>query len=374
MVSINFNWNVYKMVSNKAYDFTLNNDAKTCKRDGDFFECEGARVAIFRKGASVLDMLGATLRVSGVLTSGEVYKANLLRWFNEDYESAQIFASGIDYPSYTPYHNKPKKESAYFYGFELEVLERNRDCFKALSAIESNIIRKVSDVSIGRGQVGEGIEFVSGAFLHPSDAINPSFYEPFCDMITGLAKSKTIETTGLHFHVSREAFGATTSEQMENIAKCIYIENYLLNDASLERVFGRGTNREWARRNETRTTFVNDLANVCRVVGGRIMNDESVRVKMVEELTQGNAIRVGHNYPQERYQRVNITNPHTIEFRQGKGDINSKSLARIAQHIDTLIKYASTAKWASLSQDGYLRSIPRSAKYDILRDCFTLND
>lgn len=381
MTTINFNWNTAKMVNGKQYNFTFTTIGGTsaemvCIKDGSNFAVvengDTHEREIFRNGATVADMISLCLCKAGKVESG-IYKAFILAVFNEDYTTANRYGAGVAYPSSEAGHNTPNAGGAYFYGFELEVSARTRECYRALSAIESNIVRKVSDSSIDSINGAGGIEFVSGALIAPKDAINPDFYAPMCDILTGLAKSKTMSGNGLHFHISREAFGETEAEQMENIAKVIYIENYILNGNALTAVFGRPVN-DWARANRTETGLVNHVAEVAKVAGRAFMNDAEMRRAITKDLTPFNKIRCGHNYPNERYQRINITNPKTIEFRQGKGDISSKSLARIAQHIETLVKYAKTTKWGALSEAGYLRSIPASNKYQILRDCWQIED
>lgn len=372
MKAINFNWNTSKMTEGERYDFTFDGSPAQCYKNGSTFAVEDGeshatcKREIFRAGASVLDMLAICICKAGEVRSGEVYRASLLIWNNPDYTSSAIYRAGVDCPSTHAEHNTPREECPYYYGFELEVSCRTRETFDAAAAIRSNIVRKVSDSSIS----DRGIEFVSGALIAPADAVNPAFYEDFCGMLTGLAISRTDSTTGLHFHVSRAAFGETEAEQLENIAKAVYMENYVLNQEALTRVFGRPAGGSWCRQNATRGDFAQSLAAVTAIAGRRIMNDVDIRAALTNDLTPYNATRVGHTYPYERYQRINLTNPATIEFRQGKGDINSKSLARIAQHVDTLVKYCKNTKWGTLNEAGYLRSIPSSNKYSILRDCW----
>lgn len=373
--AINFNWNHFKMANGKRYDISVESDLRRAgawqvwKEGSIFYAFDGVdtfSMQIFRDGATVADLIACIMRAPASVRSGEVYKADILRLIDDTYTDDTIYNNGIQAPSVSVEHNTKRDGAQYAFGLELEVSCRNETCMRALSGMESNIFHMVSDSSISC----YGIEFVSGALIAPKDATNPAFYEPLCNMLTGLAKSRTDRTTGLHFHIGREAFGDTKPEQMETIAKVIFMENYILNQRNLTAIYGRSISSDWARPNETKTDLTEAVAKVVKVAGARIMNDSSIRAAMVDDLTPYDSIRSGHNYPPERYQRINITNRATVEFRQGKGDINSKSLARIAQHIDVLVNYCKGSTWAKLSEDGYLHAIPNNNKFAILRDAW----
>jgi len=375
--AINFNWVITEKVTDgKIYDFHFadyrgNVTHFTCCKNGNGLTVRDAdgpaevTVPIFRNGMRVRDALALALKRAGRVTSGEVYRADILQDINPDYEESEIYTD-IYSPSHNFAANMPRKESAYFIGFELETTGRNRDCERALHNLRSNIWRQVTDASISGP--ADGIEFVS-TLIHPEDAVKPAFYADFFDMLTGLAVSSSLQSTGLHCHISREAFGDTDAEQDENIAKAIYLENFLLSDDALTRLYGRNAGGQWARPNESRTGIVGHVAAL-RQYSRNILNDNGVKAAMQADLMTGNKTRCGHNYPAERYHRINITNQHTVEFRQGKGQIKSQALANIAQHAVTLAKYCRETAWQKLSADGYYRSIPSSAKFSELKAIF----
>jgi len=375
MTAINFNWNVNdKLTNGKVYDFVFTDYASnaetpcTLRKDSNalFFNVgrEELRVEIFRAGMIVRDAIAVALKRAGRVSSGEVYKANILLEVREDYEKEQIY-SGIHYPSTEFITNFPHKDSAYFLGFELETAGRNALCETALHNIKSNIWRQVSDASIEGPRGARGIEFVS-TLIHPSDAIKADFYADFCEMITGLALSSSLESTGLHCHISRTAFGEDEPTQNENIAKLIYLENFVLSSRALVKLYGRDGGR-WARPNTSEVVeHVEALKAYCR----DIVNQRGIHEALQTDLLRGNKTRCGHNYPEERYHRINITNQHTIEFRQGKGQIKSQSIANIAQHATTAAAYVCATKWANLSALGYYKSIPTSNKYGELKRIF----
>ena len=377
--AINFNWVINEKVTDgKIYDFTFfehETNAATactfCKRANMVTiaaanGCGSVQVEIFRNGMSARDAIAVGLKKSGRVTSGEVYKAEILREVRDEYETNEIY-TGIFQPSHEFRTNKPHKNSSYFIGFELETAGRNTACEIALHNLKSNIWRQVSDASIRGNRGTNGIEFVS-TLIHPDDAVKAAFYEDFCGMLTGLAVSSSLSSTGLHCHISREAFGEDEETQNENIAKCIYMENFVLSSRSLTAIFGRDASSEWARPNNSDVVeHVEALKRYCR----NIINEKGVRDALKADLLQGNKIRNGHNYPSERYHRVNITNKYTVEFRQGKGQIKSAALANIAQHVTTIAAYCKATKWANLSAVGYWRSIPTSAKYSDIKRAFS---
>lgn len=378
--AINFNWVISEKVTDgKVYNFTFTN------LDGEATDLEfvkignrisvrfadgvdGVFVDIFRQGMKVIDALALALKSAGRVTSGEVYRADLLAVVSSDYETREMY-TGIHSPSHEFQANRPTRESDFYIGFELETAGRNSNCECALHNLKSNIWRQVSDGSIEGRNGANGIEFVS-TLLHPADAVKPDFYGPFFDMLTGLAVSSSLPSTGLHCHISRAAFGEDEETQDENIAKLIYLENFVLSDRALSELYGRDASGRWARPNESATGFVSHLAAVAQYAP-RVMSENGIRTALKTDLLTGNKSRRGHNYPSERYHRINITNPNTVEFRQGKGQIKSQALANIAQHAVTIAKYCKETPWHKLSARGYWQSIPTSAKYGEIKRIFS---
>ena len=374
--AINFNWIISEKCTNgKIYDFSFigmdgTRTALTFAYDGTNATVTNTNgnasksTRVFRAGMRVKDAIALTIRKAGRVESGEVYKCNILQDINADYDTAEIYAD-IHQPSHDFTTNFPRRESAYYLGFELETAGRNNDCYYALTNFVSNIWRKVSDASIHGN--GGGVEFVS-TLLHPEDAIKPAFYESFCDMITGLAQSRTLDSTGLHCHISRTAFGDTEQEQDENIAKLIYLENYVLNDDNLRKVYGRGTN-DWSRPNTDASNILNHV-EALKTYAPNLITNAGIKSAICASLMRANKTRSGHNYPSERYHRINITNKYTVEFRQGKGNINSNAIATIAQHATTAAAFVRSTKWEKLTAENYYKFIPTTNKYALLKSIF----
>lgn len=377
--AINFNWVITEKVTDgKIYDFNFTDydgavSHFTLTKRADRVTLRHADgpaevvVPIFRARMTVRDIIGLGLKRAGFATSGEVYKCDILQSISSDYETNEIYTD-IWSPSHEFRTNKPVKESTYFVGFELETAGRNADCERTLHNLRSNIWRQVTDGSIHGTNGATGIEFVT-TLLHPDDAIKPAFFAEFFDILTGLAVSGTLESTGLHCHISRTAFGETDAEQDENIAKAIYMENFILSDSALSTLYGRSARGQWAQPNTGETGIVQHVAALQRY-SRNILSDNGVKNALKTDLMTGNKTRRGHNYPSERYHRINITNQYTVEFRQGKGQIKSQVLANIAQHAVTLAKYCRETAWHKLSADGYFKSIPSSAKFGELKRIF----
>ena len=376
--AINFNWVISEKVTDgKVYNFEFVDMDGNCtdlefSKESDRVKIqiageEAARfINIFRAGMRVIDAISLAITKAGRVTSGAVYKADILTAINSNYEEREMY-TGIHNPSHNFEANMPYEDSPYYLGFELETAGRNDDCETALHRLRSNIWRQVTDASINGRNGADGIEFVT-TLLHPDDAIKPAFYESFFDMLTGLAVSASLPSTGLHCHISRTAFGDTDEEQDENIAKLVYMENYILSEDSLSKLYGRGRG-DWCRRNESTTGILSHVAAL-QAYEPRILNAAGIREALKTDLLAGNKTRSGHNYPRERYHAINITNQNTVEFRQGKGQIKSQVLANIAQHVVTIAKYCRETAWHKLSAQGYWQSIPTSNKYSEIKTIF----
>lgn len=333
------------------------------RQDNDIlFFVENNRVAktpIFRDKATILDIIAVTLKTAAKLTSKTTYKADLLCDMWDGYTSHEIHCGFLSYNGERRATlNTPTEAKPFYFGIELEVESRNQSCFEALTNISSNMWRTASDGSLS----SRGVEFISD-LIAPQDAIQAKTFEPLCNMIAGLATSRTNSATGLHLHISREAFGTTEQEQRETIAKVIVMENERLNQNALTKIYGRCKN-DWSRNNTAtdRSAFIDGVKAVAEHAPN-ILRDAGVKAKYIQDLTTHD--KEGHT--QNRYRAVNITNPKTIEFRQGKGHINSQHIATIAQHILALVEYCKATKFEKLSEYAYIRSIPNSARYARLK-------
>ena len=369
MAAINFNWNVNKLTNGTVYNFSAHLYGNGAQYDGTLTKtADGVRVtlgdgtadvALFRDGMTVADVLAIALKRGAHVASGNApYKADILRYCAPvaDGYGTHIYKGLGGYHSHT---YQQRTDCPYYYGIELETVARNESAFNALNGFESNCFYMERDGSLP----SYGIEFVS-TLIRPQDAVTPAFFEPLCNCLTGLAKSKTIEATGLHVHVSSCALGSNDSEICETAAKISDMLDEIIGDGILREIFGRDVN-DWCKRAE-RSEFSRALAVVKNTAGASILRDENIKSRYVADLTRN--YKAGHN--SRRYYRLNLTNEHTIEFRQGKGNISSAAISTMIQFIDTLIKYCKSTKFDRLSLFGYIRSIPTSAKYQRLRDYF----
>ena len=376
MAAINFNRECKSLENGMVYNFsghtfkvvrgqlTAEEDQNgTICRDGNNLHVTWGTAtadhAIFRDAETVSDALACAFARPAHFESGNApYKTDILI-------ATAPMADGYGaryYQGVGGYHSheyETRTDCPYYFGIELEVVARNEKAYNALERFTSNAWYMENDGSLPC----YGIEYIS-TLIRPADAINPQYFEAFCNQLAGLAKSKTMSETGLHFHVSRAAFGETETEQMETAAKVSDMMDTILPASALKAIFGRDINR-WCNIAD-RGEFSNALAIVKRTAGANIMRDDSIKAAYIADLTKYN--KAGHSY---RYYRLNLTNNNTIEFRQGKGQISSTAIATMAQFIDTIIKYCKTTKFERISARGYINSIPNSAKYSRLRDYFS---
>lgn len=377
MNAINFNWTISKMVEGKAYNFNaflyaidmevecsivrISEHLCEVRCAGEVKQVRAPREA---SKSRVKDVLAMAILHGATLTSGQVYKCNLHYLMDENRETREIYAhfGPHGYAASTHFEeNLPHDMEEITLGFELEMLPRS-GCTEALGTFRSNVWRVVSD-----GSVRLGSEYVS-TILNASDCLKPAYFEDFCDMLQGIATSRSNSETGLHAHTGRRAWGETEEEQNENIAKGIWFYDNILDPSALEMVFGRKSER-WAQR--TPLTGCEEIPALLQKYGKSLIKAEEIKKALKASLLKDNKIRQRHtDYPTERYRAINITNKATVEFRQGKGSISAKALARISQFIFCFIKYVRATKWEKLSQEGFIKSIPTSAKFDLVRACF----
>lgn len=370
-LDLNFNRLAKELPEGKRFEVNF-----TQAQDGQFFNYEVERVGekilffhgstqvynvrIFRDKATILDIIALALRRAGKLTSKTTYKADLLLNMWDGYTEDTTHAGLLSYyGERSATLNRPTEEKPYYIGVELEVESRNREAREALTNFRSNMWRVARDGSLSAEY---GLEFISD-LIAPSDAIQPKTFEPLCNILQGLATSRTSDRTGLHVHVSRPAGGETEQEQIETIAKIILMQNEILSQSNLAKLYGREKNR-WSANNITtdRSRFVDGL-KVVKEHAPNVLKDAGAKAKYIQDLTPHN--KEGHT--DNRYRAVNLTNEHTIEFRQGKGHINSTHIATIIQHIITLFDYCKATKIEKLSEHGYIKSIPNAARYAHLK-------
>ncbi len=153
--------------------------------------------------------------------------------------------------------------------------------------------------------LSDGLELVT----HPMTLnyhINSMPWEDICEMALKLGyRSHNTKTSGLHVHINRSAFGNTTEEQEECIARILYF--FESNWCELLRFSRRNAAQlnRWAKRygwKETPADVLYDAKSKCR----------------------------------ERYTCVNITNYSTIEFRIFRGTLKYNTVIATLQLVDAV--------------------------------------
>ena len=370
MAAINFNRKANELTEGVRYEFTANAGtgatnwelwrhgvAVTFHKVGDE-DSETRATDIFRDGETVADLLACHFATPMHVESGNApYKADILTVTAPiaDGYSAQMLQGIGGYHSHAYQH---RTDCSYYFGIELETVARNEYAYRAATHLKSNMVYMERDGSLP----SYGIEYIT-TLIRPQDAIKADFWQPLCDTLTGLCKSATVRETGLHVHISRTAFGTDESAQIENIAKAVEMVTNVIPSGIQETIFGRSSG-QWCKVHDF-DEFSRALAIVKRTAPA-VMKENSVKAAYMKDLTKYN--KSGHG---NRYFQVNLTNENTVEFRQGKGAINSNKIAQIVQFIDTLVKYCNATKFERLSMAGYIASVQSSGKYSALKTTLT---
>lgn len=308
-------------------------------------------VAIFRDALTIKAALAMAINAPGRLTSGEVYKAEIGTLCDDNYTADVIHTDTNSYHS-TRTLNKAKEAQPYYIGVELELIARNAQCYRAMNRIESNIWHRERDCSIG----DSGQEWITCP-LRVKDAINQDFWATSMDVLTQFAISRTSTATGLHVHISREAFGASEEAQAETLAKVVFFHDHILSNSTLSRIYGRSESVHYAHINHDDDDNAAKLASLAKIAPALLRADGVADV-----------LKASYSYHNgDRYQRINTAKEATIEFRQGKGQINSEAIATLCQFVDAIVRFCRETPAYKLTAARFIASLPASRKYDNLR-------
>ena len=358
MKAINFNFPAMRMAEGETYNFTFvsgeTSTEYTITRAGTVAKVSNGRAAasvdIFRDSLPVWAVIEIALKAPGVVTSGAVYKMDICTANNDHYTTTCDHTGTAGYHT-TPAINKPAAAVPYMLGVELELITRTRDAYQTLNAIHSNVFHREQDGSLSGGAGGQ--EWITCPLI-PSDACDPQFWAPYMDKLTQYATSRTNSCTGLHVHISREAFTIGGADFLETLSKVIYFHEFIVPEGIKSAIYGRDRARwaePWAHRENGEK-----IVELAKKAPG-ILRDGNI-IEMIKE---------DADHVSEHYERINTSKRATIEFRQGKGHINSDHIARICQFVDTLVKFCRETPHYKLTLDRYAASLPTSRKYDNLR-------
>jgi hypothetical protein len=258
-------------------------------------------------------------------------------FFHKDY-ACDVTYTGVR--SYHSHHgdamNAPKKSySGHKIGVELEVECNNSESHRKCTEIQSNWIYMETDGSLS----SRGIEFITIP-LRPQDAKKAETWSALIAYLSKHAKSWSKSNCGLHVHIGREILGRTAEQQSETIGKMLFLYHHWLKDCSMNRaIYGRmrGYSDQDAKAAE---------ADAARTLGKEVFKSkklkDTVKKALIDKSSHG------------RYFDINLSNSATIEFRRGRGSINTARITAVVEYCELICLYAKQAKWENISEADFV--------------------
>lgn len=272
---------------------------------------------------------------SSTTQSPQVDESNV--FVNKNYESTTMYTGVQSYHSHhSSVPNKPVKDySGYKVGVELEVECKNSECHRQCSEIQSNWIYMETDCSLST----RGIEFITIP-LRPKDAKKAETWSSLIVYLFKRAKSWNTSTCGLHIHIGREILGRTAEQQSETIGKMLFLYHYWLKDCAMNRaIYGR------ARGYSDQDAKVTE-ADAARTLGKEVFKSkklkDTVKNALIDKSSRG------------RYFDINLSNSATIEFRRGRGSLNTNRITAVIEYCELICLYAKQAKWENICEADFV--------------------
>lgn len=191
----------------------------------------------------------------------------------------------------------------------------------------------------------EGVEIVS----HPGSLAWHCYDMRWAEVIRQCKalnyKSHDTTTCGLHIHVGRRGMGSDGSSRDTAAANLVVLVNALWANLVTFTRRTEGALNNWAARPTLRDYITERDADwniIHRTLD--LDNDADLKVSALKTRDSG------------RYQAVNLTNTHTVEFRLFRGTLKRDTLIAAIQLVSNLTKYAMThtpteckrAKWSDI--------------------------
>lgn len=277
-------------------------------------------------GLAKFDLPTNIIKVLSFESEKEKKERNKFTFIRKDIETGRIYSGRYQYHEIKDY-NRLLKPTELKTGIELEMISKP-DQYTNLRKMKSNWFFFQYDGSLG----SNGWELTTVPI--PSNvAKNPKTYEILCQELTKYATSYENRETGLHVHLSREHFFTKQDPATEkaNLVKALFLYAYVLQNAN-SRIFLRSYN-DYSTRIEIRQ------ARALYEIGTKYIKNNYL-IDLQDNIYS--------SIPRTRYSAINITNPYTIEFRQGKGTIKPESIARIVEYCQLITKYASTKPFSAM--------------------------
>lgn len=253
------------------------------------------------------------------------------------------YACDVTYEGVRSYHshhggtmNAPKKSySGHKIGVELEVECNSSSAYDKVKSITSNWVYMETDGSLSC----RGVELITIPLV-PSDAKAASTWSPLIAYLTKYAKSWSKTNCGLHVHIGREILGKTAEQQSETIGKMLFLYHHWLKDCAMNRaIYGRlrGYSDQDGKAQE---------ADAARTLGKEVFKSKKLKDTVKKALIDKNS--------RGRYFDINLSNAATIEFRRGRGSINSNRITAVIEYCELICKYAKQAKWENICEADFV--------------------
>lgn len=282
-------------------------------------------------GLAKFDLPVNIIKVLSFESEKEKKERNKYTFLRKDVETERIYSGRYQYHEIKQY-NKLLKPTDLKTGIELEMISKP-DQYTNLRKIKSNWFWFQYDGSLGNS----GWELTTVP-LPSNTAKNPKTYETLCQELAKYATSYENRETGLHVHLSREHFYTRKDPATEraNLVKALFLYAYVLQNAN-NKIFLRSYN-DYSTRIEIRQ------ARALYEIGTKYIKNNYLMDLQNNIYT---------SIPRTRYSAINITNPYTVEFRQGKGTIKAESIARMVEYCQLVTKYASTRPFSAMDLDKF---------------------
>lgn len=261
-------------------------------------------------------------------------------FMSDKYERDSIYRGQHHYHRHHgEYMNKPKSgTNDYLIGVELEVeFGGNSDAMYEFNSAPSNWFYRETDSSLGSG----GVEIITVPLL-PTDAKNEEFWKPLVDSIRPYARSWDTGRCGLHVHIGRNILGnPRRDDHSEVIGKMLYFYHHCLKDTSLNvGIYGRsqGYHEPDAKTETSRAVDVLGASTV-------------LKHKEIQERVKDSLLDRSRD---ERYFDINLLNSATIEFRKGRGSLDTKRIVAIIEWSEIIARYSKSTPWENISYSDFL--------------------
>lgn len=284
-----------------------------------------------------------TMRLSN---DGRPLNIETYEFINKSYKCDNMYSGIRNYHSRRSYNDikESEKSTDYRIGVELEVECNSEDIRSQIDRrFKSNWLFMERDGSLN----SLGIEFITIP-MRPKDIKTPAVWRNFIEFMASRAKSWDSPRCGLHVHIGRGILGKNPEEQSETIGKLLYLYHHYLKEHPLNiKVYGR------SRGYEDHDGKV-EAGNATKVLGSDVLKVKAVKDKLKNDITERNN--------RTRYFDVNLQNSATIEFRKGRGSLNSNRITAVVEYCELMCKYARKVKWERISADDFFKFAKKSIK------------